>query len=61
MKDRAISRYLEKRAELGRLHFNDRESNDKLWADAVLRGQIGERHANEVIEAIDDLRARGFR
>lgn len=56
-----VEQYLTKRAELGRLHTNDRVVKDKLWADAELRGKMGCRAANEVIAAIDNLRARGYR
>lgn len=55
-----VGEYLTKRAELGKYHRNDRLSQDKLMADAKLRGRIGTRAANEVIKAMDDLRARGY-
>lgn len=57
---KAIGQYLTTRAELGKTHLNDRVSQDKMWADAKLRGKLGSRAANEVIAAIDNLRMRGL-
>ncbi len=57
---KVINHYLNTRAELGKVHSNDRVSQEKMWADAKLRGQIGTRAGNEVIAAIDSLRMRGY-
>lgn len=57
---KVIGDYLKTRAELGKIHSNDRVSQDKMWADAKLRGQLGTRAGNEVIAAIDNLRMRGY-
>jgi hypothetical protein len=63
MKDhekKAVNNYLNRRAELGSIHRNDRITTDKKMADAVLRGKLGCDRANQVIKAMDDLRSRGF-
>lgn len=59
-RDKAVNAYLDERAKLGQIHRNDRLSDDKKHADAILRGKLGCARANEVIAAIDNLRARGF-
>lgn len=38
---------------------DDRCSEDKIWDDAKLRGSIGCKNANEVIQMIDDYKMRG--
>lgn len=60
-KPNPTSDYLRTRAELGRTYPNDRVTDEKLWADAKLRGKLGCRQANEVISTIDNLRSRGYR
>lgn len=39
---------------------DDRTSQEKLDADARLRGKLGERRANAIIEAVDNLKMRGL-
>lgn len=58
--EKAVNEYLAKRAETSRYKRDDRESRDKLSADAELRGKLGVRRGNEVIRAIDDLKSRGY-
>lgn len=60
VRNKAVSEYLDKRAETGRMYRNDRLADSKKMADAILRGKLGCARANEVIAAIDNLRARGF-
>lgn len=39
---------------------DDRQSEEKLNADAYLRGKLGTRAANDIIKTMDDLRSRGY-
>ena len=47
------SQYAAKRLSSDR---DDRTSQDKIWADARLRGEVGTKRANEIIGAIDKIK-----
>ncbi len=53
--DKAIGEYAGDRLRSGR---DDRCDKSKLHNDAVLRGQVGARQANEIIDAIDKMKMR---
>ena len=51
----AYGNYVGNRLSSGR---DDRCDKSKLHDDAVLRGKVGERQANEIIKTIDELKMR---